>query len=73
MDEQTNYVMTTCLNTESKSNYMNDYYQKMLDETNDEEYVYELYCLYEWWQQASVIPDDYDGEYDNPDDYDGDE
>ena len=45
----------------------------MLDETTDEGYGYKLYCLYEWWQQESAIPDDYDGEYDNPDDYDSDE
>ena len=36
MDEQTNYVMTTCLDTEAKFNYLNYYYQTMLGETNDE-------------------------------------
>ena len=36
MDEQTNSVMTTFLDTETKFNYLNYYYQKMLDATNDE-------------------------------------
>ena len=36
MDDQTNYVMTTFLDTETKFNYLNYHYQKMLDETHDE-------------------------------------
>ena len=42
MNEQTNYVITKCLDTESKFHYLNYYYSKMLDDTNDEEYVYKL-------------------------------
>ena len=72
MDEQTNYFMSICLDTETKFNYLNYYCQKMLDETNDKECVYKLECLYEWWQQESVIPDGYDGECYNPYDYDSD-
>ena len=46
----------------------------MLIETDDEVYTLKLYTLYEWWwQQEGFIPDDYDGEYDNPYDYDSDE
>ena len=51
MNEQTNPVITKLLDTESKFHYLNYYYSKMLDETNDEEYVYKLECLYEWWEQ----------------------
>ena len=29
----------------------------MLDETNDEEYVYKLECLYEWWEQEVPLLD----------------
>ena len=50
------------------------YHQKMLIETDDEVYALKLDTLYEWWwQQEGFIPDDYDGEYDNPYDYDSDE
>ena len=51
MNEQTNSVIIKLLDTESKFHYLNHYYNKMLDETNDEEYVYKLECLYEWWEQ----------------------
>ena len=47
--------MTTCLDTDTEFNYLNYYYQTMLDETNYESHVYKFECLYEWWQ-----PDDYD-------------
>ena len=40
MNEQTNSVIIEFLDTESKFRYLNYYYSKMLDETNDEEYVY---------------------------------
>ena len=42
MNEQTNFVIIEFLDTESKFHYLNYYYSKMLDETNDEEYVYKL-------------------------------
>ena len=51
MNEQTNSVIINFLDAESKFHYLNYYYSKMLDETNDEEYVYKLECLYEWWEQ----------------------
>ena len=44
----------------------------MFDETNDEEYVYKLECM-NGGNKKVFIPDDDDGEYDNPDDHDGDE
>ena len=42
MYDQTNYVMTIFLDTKTKFNYLNYYYQQMLDGTNDEQYVYTL-------------------------------
>ena len=39
------------LDSESKYNYLNYYYQKELNETGDEEYVFKLECLYEWWEE----------------------
>ena len=55
MNEQTNSVIIEFLDTESKFRYLNYYYSKMLDETNDEEYVYKLECLYEWWDQEEPM------------------
>ena len=42
MNEQTNSVIINLLDDESKFHYLNYYYSKMLDETNDEYYVYKL-------------------------------
>ena len=36
MNEQTNSVIINFLDDESKFHYLNYYYSKMLDETNDE-------------------------------------
>ena len=36
MNEQTNSVIINFLDDESKYHYLNCYYSKMLDETNDE-------------------------------------
>ena len=55
MNEQTNSVIIKLLDTESKFHYLNYYYSKMLDETDDEEYVYKLECLYEWWAQEQPL------------------
>ena len=57
MNEQTNSVIISCLDIESKFHYLNYYYSKMLDETNDEEYAYKLECLYEWWEQEEPLLD----------------
>ena len=46
MNEQTNSVILNFLDEESKFHYLNYYYSKMLDETNDEEYFDKLSCLY---------------------------
>ena len=51
MDDQTNYVMTQCLDSEAKFNYLNYYYQHMLTETDDDVYALNLDTLYEWWWQ----------------------
>ena len=50
MNEQTNSVIINFLDDESKFHYLNYYYSKMLDETNDEEYFDKSYCLYQWWE-----------------------
>ena len=55
MNEQTNSVIINFLDDESKYHYVNYYYSEMLDETNDEEYVYKLECLYEWWEQEQPL------------------
>ena len=76
MNEQTNSVIIEFLDTESKFRYLNYYYSKMLDETNDEEYVYKLECLYEWWEQEEPMLN-YNQEYhsisypNSDDDFDG--
>ena len=69
MNEQTNYVIINLLNTESKFHYLNHYYSKMLDETNDEEYAYKLECLYRWWEQEEPLLD-YIHNYNTDSDYD---
>ena len=62
MDEHINSVLTEFLDTETKFHYLNYYYQMMLDDTEDEEYVYKLESLYEWWQPEEPLlnydPDD---------------
>ena len=55
MNEQTNSVIIDFLDTEYKFHYLNYYCSKMLDETNDEEYVHKLECLYEWWEQEEPL------------------
>ena len=55
MNEQTNSVIIKFLDDESKFHYLNYYYCKMLDETNDEEYFDKLCCLYQWREQEEPI------------------
>ena len=55
MNEQTNSVILNFLDEESKFHYLNYYYSKMLDETNDEEYFDKLSCLYQSWEQE-ILP-----------------
>ena len=55
MNEQTNSVIINFLDDESKFHYLNYYYSKMLDETNDEEYFGKLPCLYIWWEQEEPL------------------
>ena len=64
MDEHINSVLTAFLDTETKYHYLNFYYQKMIDETedDDETYLYKLECLYEWWEQEEPLIN-YNGEY----------
>ena len=72
MDDQRNSVLFELLDTNTNFNYLNQYYQNMLIETDDEVYALKLDTLYEWWwQQEGLIPDDIHGEEDFiPDDYD---
>ena len=39
------------LESTTKFSYLNFYYQKQLTDTDDEEHVYNLETLYEWWEQ----------------------
>ena len=55
MNEQTNSVIIKLLDTESKFHYLDYYYSKLLDESNDEKYVYNFECLYEWWRQEEPL------------------
>ena len=55
MNEQTNSVIINFLDEATKFHYLNYYYSKMLDETNDEEYVDKLSCLYQWWEQEEPL------------------
>lgn len=42
------------LDNETKYHLLNYYYVQELDRTGDEEYVYQLECLYEWWKQEKL-------------------
>ena len=44
-------VIAAFLESTTKFSYLNYYYQKQLTETVDEEYVYKIECVYEWWEQ----------------------
>ena len=35
----------------------------MLDETDDEEYVFKLSCLYHWWEQEEPLSNYTDSSY----------
>ena len=39
------------VHNETKYHLLNYHYITELDNTQDEEYVYKLKCLYEWWEQ----------------------
>jgi hypothetical protein len=51
MDENIALTISKFLDSSSKFNYLNYYFQQELNETGDEEFVYKLECLYEWWEQ----------------------
>ena len=55
MNEQTNSVIINFLDDEPKLHYLNCYYGKMLDETNDEQQFDKLSCLYQWWEHEEPI------------------
>ena len=44
-------IIAAFLDSTTKFSYLNYYYQKQLIDTDDEEYVYKLETLYEWWEQ----------------------
>ena len=65
MDDQTSSVLVEFLDTNTKFNYINYYYQNVLIETDGDVYayiyiyiyIYILYILYEWWwQQEGFYP-----------------
>ena len=51
MDENIIKQISYFLDNKTKYHLLNFYYVTQLDETQDEEYVYKLECLYEWWEQ----------------------
>jgi len=55
MNEHINSVLTEFLDTETKFHYLNYYYQMMLDDTEDEEYLDKLDCLFVWWKQEEPL------------------
>ena len=60
------YNRSNQLKSDIKFKYLNYYYQKQLDETNDEDDVYKLECLYEWWEQEKYLcNNDLMSEYDD--------
>ena len=67
MNEQTNSVIINFLDDESKFHYLNYYYSKMLDETNDDEYFDKLSCLYSWWEEEISPMLNYTESYHNED------
>ena len=67
MNEQTNSVIINFLDEESKFHYLNYYYSKMLDETNDETYFDKLSCLYQSWEQQDEPLLNYTESYHNED------
>ncbi len=49
------YNISLYLKPDKRFKFLNNYYSKQLDETDDEEYVYKLECLYEWWEQEKYL------------------
>ena len=45
------------LDCETKFHLLNYYYIQELNRTGDEEFVYKLECLYEWWEQEMLFLD----------------
>ena len=50
MDDNIALIVSKYLDSTSTFHYLNYYYQQQLNNTGDEEYVYRLECLYEWWE-----------------------
>ena len=55
MDDNIVHTISTFLDSTSTFHYLNYYYQQQLIETGDEEYVYKLECLYEWFEQEQRV------------------
>ena len=51
MDDNIAIIVSRYLDSASVFHYLNYYYQQQLSDTGDDEYVYKLECLYEWWEQ----------------------
>ena len=52
MDDNIAIIVSRYLDSASVFHYLNYYYQQQLSDTGDDEYVYKLECLYEWWELA---------------------
>ena len=55
LNDEINTVLKEFLDDVTKFHYLNYHYSVMLNETNDEEYLYKLECLYEWWEQEAPL------------------
>ena len=51
MDDHASSALAEFLDAETRFSYLNDYYQQMLIEADDEVYALKLDTLYEWWWQ----------------------
>ena len=56
MDNNIAQIISTFLDSASTFHDLEFYYQQQLIETGDEEYVYMLECLYEWYEQQQRKP-----------------
>ena len=55
MDDNIALIVSKYLGSTSTFHYLNYYYQQQLNNTGDEEYVYKLECLYEWFEQEQRV------------------
>ena len=68
MDDNSALIVSTYLDNTSTFHCLNYYYQQQLNNTGDEDYVYRLECLCEWWeleQREQLYDMAFDDQYNN--------